>query len=141
MKTAIKYFSFPYKTHVLIFSVFMLILPVLILSNLEISAVLKLEASLLRLLFLIPTLIATIGLVYCTIGYHFQILRGDELKLRIHLEALNIAFTTTLVFFFIFIFLLLNFAPDLLISIIFISSIILIISYLIALQIVKVKYQ
>ena len=84
---------------------------------------------------------ATIGFIYCTIGYHFEILRGDELKLRIHLEALNIAFTTTLVFLFALIFVFLNFIPTMLNYILIILAVAGIISYVIGAELVKEKYQ
>jgi ABC-type thiamin/hydroxymethylpyrimidine transport system permease subunit len=82
-----------------------------------------------------------LGFIYCTLGYHFQILRGDELKLRIHLESLNAAFTTTLVAFFILIFVFINFSPKMLNWILLILSVILICSYLLATQFIRDKYQ
>ncbi len=109
MKNQLKNFSFPYKTAILIFSTVMIFTPLIILSIIGTNNILDINPIVGRLILLIPSLFAAIGFIYCTLGYHFQIMRGDELKLRIHLEALNIAFTTSLVFLFALIFVFLNF--------------------------------
>jgi len=111
MKAQLKKFSFPYKTAILIFSTVMIFTPLIILSIIGTNNILDINPIVGRLILLIPSLFAAIGFIYCTLGYHFQILRGDELKLRIHLEALNIAFTTSLVFLFALIFVFINFFP------------------------------
>ncbi len=109
MKAQLKKFSFPYKTGVLIFSAVMIFSPLVIFTIIGIDNITEINPIVGRLILLIPSLFASIGFIYCTLGYHFQIMRGDELKLRIHLEALNIAFTTSLVFLFALIFVFLNF--------------------------------
>ncbi len=106
-----KNFTFPYKSIVLIFSTVMIFLPVFIVGPFGYQIINSGHLVLLKLLILVPSFLAAIGFIYCTLGYHFQILRGDELKLRIHLEALNIAFTTSLVFLFALIFVFINFFP------------------------------
>ncbi len=111
MKTQLKKFTFPYKTGILIFSTVMIFTPLIILSIIGPKNILYISPIAARLILFVPPLLAAIGFIYCTLGYHFQILRGDELKLRIHLEALNIAFTTMLVFLFALIFIFLNFFP------------------------------
>jgi hypothetical protein len=134
-------FNFPYKTGVLFFSAFMIFLPVLILGSWGYQIINSGKRELLRVIILIPSLLAAIGFIYCTLGYHFQIMRGDELKLRIHLEALNIAFTTSLVFLFALIFVFLNFNPSLLNYLIIILAIIAIVAYIIGVEVVKRKYR
>jgi hypothetical protein len=136
-----KNFSFPHKTSVLILSTVMIFSPMIILSFIGFKNVTKINPILGRMILLIPSLLASLGFIYCTLGYHFQILRGDELKLRIHLEALNIAFTTSLVFLFALIFIFLNFNPALLQYLIIILAIIAIIAYIIAVEVVKGKYR
>ncbi len=141
MKNFIRNFSFPYKTGILILSTLILFIPVIFIGMLGPDKVITLSARLIRLLFLIPTFIAMLGFIYCTLGYHFQILRGDELKLRIHFESLNISFTSMLVSFFILIFVFINFAPVMLNWILVFLAVIGIVSYLLAAQFVKEKYQ
>jgi len=141
MKNILKKFSFPYKTGVLIFSAVMIFLPIILINVLDPINIIETKPFLFRLILLIPSLLATIGFIYCTIGYHFEILRGDELKLKIHLESLNIAFTTTLVFLFVLIFVFLNFAPTLLNYILIILTVIAIIAYVLGAEFVKEKYQ
>ncbi|MBS4033399.1 MAG: hypothetical protein KGZ85_02945 [Ignavibacterium sp.] len=136
-----KNFSFPYKSVILIFSVFMIFLPVFFIGSLSVDQITTSNPGNLRLLLTVSTLSAAIGFIYCTLGYHFQILRGDELKLRIHLEALNISFTTTLVFLFALIFVFLNFNPTLLNYLIIILAIIAIIAYIIGVELVKRNYR
>jgi hypothetical protein len=92
-------------------------------------------------LLIVSTFISAIGFIYCTLGYHFKIINGDELKFRIHLEALNIAFTTALVFLFALIFIFINFQPTWLNYLIIIIAIIAIIAYVIGVEIVKRKYR
>jgi hypothetical protein len=141
MKDQIKKFSFPYKPGILIFSAVMIFSPMIILNIIGFKNVTEINPILGRLIFLIPSLFAATGFIYCTLGYHFQILKGDELKLRIHLEALNIAFTTTLVFLFTLIFVFLNFYPTMLNYLIIILAVVAIVAYVIGIKFVKEKYQ
>lgn len=136
-----KNFSFPYKSAVLIFSAVILFLPLIFVGSLSVEQITNSNPKNLRLILIISTLISAIGFIYCTLGYHFQILRGDELKLRIHLEALNIAFTTSLVLLFALIFVFLNFNPILLNYLIVILAVIMIIAYIVGIEIVKRKYR
>lgn len=140
-----KNFSFPYKTGFLIFSAIMMFLPVFIFGFFDPKILTESDQEshkiILRLIWGIPSLLAAIGFIYCTLGYHFQILRGDELKLRIHLEALNISFTTSLVFLFALIFVFVNFNPTLLNYLIIILAVIAIIAYIIGVEVVKRKYR
>ncbi|MBM4171316.1 MAG: hypothetical protein FJ214_05540 [Ignavibacteria bacterium] len=141
MQRIIINFSFPYKTTVLIFSAVLIFLPIILIEFIDAKSLIDEEPFLFRSILLIPTFIAMLGFIYCTLGYHFQILRGDELKLRIHLESLNITFTTTLISMFILIFMFLNFSPTLLNYILVILSVIAIISYVVGIEIVKEKYK
>jgi len=141
MKNYLKNFSFPYKTSILIFSAVMIFLPVILINVLDIKNIIETKPFLFTLILLIPSLLATVGFIYCTLGYHFQIMRGDELKLKIHLESLNIAFTTTLVFLFTLIFVFLNFAPLMLNYILVILAVIAIIAYVLGAEFVKEKYK
>ena len=144
MKNKLAKFSFPYKTIILIFSTFLLFTPVIInaiLVSMNPQIILNMPRWVGRLTLLVSTFISMIGLIYCTLGYHFQVLRGDELNLRIHLEALNIAFTTTLVSFFILIFAFINFAPTMLNWILAILAVIGIVTYVLAIQFIREKYQ
>lgn len=136
-----KNFSYPYKSAVLFFSALMIFLPVLILGPFGYQIINSGNRVLLKLIVLIPSLFAALGFIYCTLGYHFQIIKGDELKFRIHLEALNIAFTTSLVFLFTLIFVFLNFNPTLLNYLIIILAIVAILAYTIGIEIVKRKYR
>ena len=136
-----KNFSFPYKSAVLIFSAAMIFLPVFILGSYGHQIISSGNTYILKMLLLIPSFLAMLGFIYCTLGYHFQIMNGDELKLRIHLEALNIAFTTSLVFLFALIFVFLNFNPTLLNYLIIILVIVSIVAYIIGIEIVKSKYR
>lgn len=141
MKKQISNFSFPHKTGILIFSAIMIFSPIIILNIIGFKNVTEINPLLGRLIFLIPSLFAAIGFIYCTLGYHFQILRGDELKLRIHLEALNIAFTTSLVFLFALIFVFLTFNPTLLNYLIILLALVSIVAYVIGVEAVKRKYR
>ncbi|NJD22876.1 MAG: hypothetical protein FIA82_09450, partial [Melioribacter sp.] len=136
MKNILKNFPFPYKTGILIFSAVMIFLPIILINIFDSKNIIETKPYLFRLILLIPSLIATIGFIYCTLGYHFQILRGDELKLKIHLESLNIAFTTALVFLFILIFVFLNFAPSMLNYMLVILAVIAIIAYVLGAEFV-----
>lgn len=140
-----KNFSFPYKSAVLIFSAFMIFLPVFILGPFSRKIITESNQEsheiILKLNFGIPSLLATVGFIYCTLGYHFKILRGDELKLRIHLEALNIAFTTSLVFLFALIFIFINFIPTQLNYLLIYLTVIGILAYMVGVEIVKRKYR
>lgn len=136
-----KNFTYPYKSLVLIFSTVMIFLPVFILGSFGHQIIASGDTYLLRMSLLIPSFLAMVGFIYCTLGYHFQIMKGDELKLRIHLEALDIAFTTSLVFLFALIFVFLNFIPTLLNYLIIILAIIVIVAYIIGVEVVKGKYR
>lgn len=141
MKNILKNFLFPYKTSILIFSAVMIFLPIVLQYFLDFRNIIDTNPEIFRLILLIPSFFASIGFIYCTLGYHFQILRGDELKLKIHLESLNIAFTTTLVFLFALIFVFLNFAPIMLNYILVILGVIAIIAYVLGAEFVKEKYE
>src|SRR5574338_287992 len=132
-----KNFSYPYKSTILLFSALMIFLPVFILGPFGYQIISSGNLVLLKLIILIPSFLAAIGFIYCTLGYHFQIIKGDELKFRIHLEALNIAFTTSLVFLFALIFVFLNFNPALLNYLIIILAIVAILAYIIGVEVVK----
>jgi hypothetical protein len=135
-----KNFIYPYKSAVLIFSAAILFLPLIFVGSLSVEQITNSNPNYLRLTLIISTLISAIGFIYCTLGYHYNIVRGDELKFRIHLEALNIAFTTSLVFLFALIFVFLNFNPTLLNYLIIIIAIIAIVAYIIGVELVKRKY-
>ena len=141
MKNILKNFSFPYKTSILIFSALMIFLPIVLQNFLDFKNIIETKPEIFRLILLIPSLFASMGFIYCTLGYHFQILRGDELKLKIHLESLNIAFTTTLVFLFALIFVFLNFAPIMLNYVLVILAVIAIIAYALGAEFAKKKYE
>lgn len=140
-----KNFSFPYKSAILIFSSAMIFLPIFFLGSFGPKIITESNQDshkiILRLILGIPSLLSAIGFIYCTLGYHFQILRGDELKLRIHLEALNISFTTALVFLFALIFVFLNFYPTMLNYLIIILAVVAIMAYVIGIEFVKEKYK
>jgi len=139
MKKVFKNFSFPYTNITLAFSAIMIFLPIFISPIFD--RYLFTNPSLFKMIFLIPSLVATIGFVYCTLGYHIKIIRGDELKYRIHLEALHVAFTSTLITLFIMIFIFLNFFPKMFNWILVILVVVAIIVYVLAVEIIKVKYQ
>jgi uncharacterized membrane-anchored protein len=94
-----------------------------------------------KLILLIPSLLAAMGFIYCTLGFHFKTKRGDELKYRIHLESLEYSFTAMLVFFFVFVFIFLNFAPTMLNYILVILTVVGILGYVIGMEFVKEKYE
>ena len=137
MKIFSNKFAFPYKVPVLYSSVIILLIPLFLLPQF----VFKISFLLQKIILITSSFISLLGFIYCAIGFHFQTIRGDELKLRIHLESLNVAFTTALVSFFIMIFIFLNFYPTMLNWILVILSIVGIISYLLATQFIKEKYQ
>lgn len=141
MKNQLKNFSFPYKTGILIFSTVMIFTPLIALSIIGTKNILYISPITGRLIIFIPTLFAAIGFIYCTLGYHFQILRGDELKLRIHLEALNISFTTMLVLMFGLIFVFINFFPNQLNYLLIYLAVIGIIAYELGVIFVSRKYR
>ena len=141
MLSSIKNFPFPHKGKIIVASTLFLFAPLLLLQIIIEAIGLDKSTAIIRPLFMISSLFACLGFIYCSIGYHFQILRGDELKLRIHLESLNIAFTTMLVFLFLLIFAFLNFAPTMLNYILGILTIIGIVAYLLAVEFIKDKYQ
>ncbi|MFZ1518802.1 MAG: hypothetical protein WAU11_08510 [Ignavibacteriaceae bacterium] len=136
-----KNFTYPHKSGILIFSAFMIFLPVFILGPFGYQIINSGNRVLLKLIILVPSLLATLGFIYCTLGYHFQIMKGDELKFRIHLEALNIAFTTSLIFLFALIFVFLNLNPALLNYLIIILALIAIVAYVFGIEAVKGKYR
>ena len=141
MKNIFKDFSFPFTNLALILSGIMIFLPIILMNILDAKSIIDNQPQLFRLIILIPSLLATIGFVYCTLGYHIKTARGDELKFRIHLESLHVAFTSTLISLFIFIFIFLNFDPEMLNWLLVIVAIIAILSYLIASGFIKDKYQ
>ncbi|MFA5806044.1 MAG: hypothetical protein WC879_15510 [Melioribacteraceae bacterium] len=141
MKNILKNFSFPHKGKILIASTIFLFAPMFLLQIIIASVGLEKSGAITRPLFLVSSLLACVGFIYCSIGYHFQIMQGDELKLKIHLESLNIAFTTTLVFLFALIFVFLNFAPTMLNYILVILAVIAIIAYVLGAEFVKEKYE
>lgn len=141
MKKLLKNFSFPYTTQILAFSGLMIFLPILLINTLDTITIIDTQPHVFKLILGVPTLLATLGFVYCTLGYHFKTLRGDELKLRIHLESLNVAFTTVIVFLFVLIFVFINFYPKMLNWILVILAVVAIVSYLLATQFIKEKYQ
>ncbi|MDP2365963.1 MAG: hypothetical protein Q8M94_19600 [Ignavibacteria bacterium] len=145
MKNLSKNFTFPYKTGILILSAVMIFLPIFILGPFGHKIITETNQDshkfILRVIIGIPTFLSAIGFIYCTLGYHFQILRGDELKLRIHLEALNISFTTMLVIMFGLIFVFINFNPTQLNYLLIYLSVIGIIAYVVGVEIVKRKYR
>lgn len=142
MKNVLKNFSsFPHKGKILAASTISLLAPTISLPIIIESVGLEKSMAITSPLILVSSLLACVGFIYSSIGYHFQILRGDELKLRIHLESLNAAFTTSLVFLFILIFVFLNFAPTMLKYILVILAIVGIIAYILAVEFIKEKYQ
>lgn len=141
MKTVLKNFSFPYKTPILILSPIVLFVPTFVIAMLPIEQIIQLPGYVHRGTLFLSTFLWTLGFIYYILGYHFQILRGDELKFKIHLESLNVAFTTTLVFLFILIFVFVNFAPTMLSYILVILAVVGIVAYLLAAEFVKEKYQ
>lgn len=136
-----KNFTYPYKSLVLIFSTAILFFPLIYIGSLSFEHITSSNPIILRLILIVSTLISAIGFIYCTLGYHFQILRGDELKLRIHLEALNIAFTTSLVVLFALIFVFLNFYPTQLNYLLIYLAVIGIIAYELGVIFVNRKYR
>lgn len=119
----------------------MIFAPLIALSIIGTKNILYISPITGRLIIFIPTLFAAIGFIYCTLGYHFQILRGDELKLRIHLEALNISFTTMLVLMFGLIFVFINFFPNQLNYLLIYLAVIGIIAYELGVIFVSRKYR
>ncbi len=140
MNAKLKSFSFPFLTPVLIVSVLLLFGLLLISVAFGPNFAMNYK-DIFRLVLRISTLLSTLGFSYCVIGYHFKILRGDELKLRIHFEALNISFTTSIVSLFIIIFIGIIFWPKMLNWTLIFLAVIAIISYLISVEFIKEKYQ
>ena len=140
MKAKLKSFSFPFLTPVLIVSVLLLfgflLIPIAFGPNFAMN-----YKYIFRLALRISTLLSTLGFIYSAIGYHFKILRGDELKLRIHFEALNISFTTSIVSLFIIIFIGINFWPKMLNWTLIFLAVIAIITYVISVEFIKDKYR
>ncbi|MCF8242575.1 MAG: hypothetical protein K9J16_14450 [Melioribacteraceae bacterium] len=141
MKKAISNFSFPYFNVVLIFSTVMIFTPILYPLIMDVPESLDTNPEIFSTTLLITSLLAAIGFIYCILGFHFKITRGDELKYKIHLEALNVSFTSTLVLLFILIFIFVNFAPTMLNWIMLILGIEAIVVYLVSSEILKEKYQ
>jgi uncharacterized membrane-anchored protein len=119
----------------------MIFLPLIIINLFDIKNLIDARPYFFKLILLIPSLLAALGFIYCTLGYHYKTKRGDELKFRIHLESLEFAFTTTLVFFFVFVFIFLNFAPTMLNYILLILAVVGIVAYVIEMEFVKEKYE
>lgn len=140
MNTKKNKFTFPFTSAILITSLILLFLPFILLNFFDFKLI-ESNPFILKLIMLLLTLLSTVGFIYCTLGFHFKIIKGDELKFRIHLEALNIAFTTSLVFLFALIFVFLNFNPTLLNYLIIILAVISIVAYIIGIEIVKRKYR
>ena len=140
MKQKFKKFSFPFITPILVISTLVLFSFLLIPLIFAPDGIVH-NRDLLRLSLFLTTLLSAIGFIYCSVGYHFKLLRGDELKLRIHFESLNVAFTSTLVSFFILIFIGVNYWPKMLNWILGILVVIGIIVYLLASIFIKEKYQ
>lgn len=139
----IKNFTFPYTNAVLIFSALMIFLPLItmdVLMNISLTLITN-NPRILRLILFISTLFAIIGFIYCILGFHIKTIRGDELKLKIHLESLNVAFTVSLISLFILIFIFINFSPAMLNWLLVFIAIITIVSYLIGMEFIKQKYQ
>ena len=141
MKNVLKNFSFPHKGMILAASTISLLAPMFLVQIIIASVGLEKSVVITKPLLLISSLLACVSFIYCSIGYHFQILRGDELKLKIHLESLNVAFTTTLVFLFILIFVFVNFSPTMLNYILVILVVVGIVTYLLGTEFIKEKYQ
>ncbi|MGE5410623.1 MAG: hypothetical protein ACM3MI_06660 [Clostridiales bacterium] len=141
MSKSLKHFSFPFTTAILILSAVMIFLPTIIVSFLGADAIIKIPVTLSKMTLLFSSLFAALGFIYCTLGYHVKIARGDELKFRIHLESLHVTFTSTLVSLFILIFVFINFSPMMLNWILVLLSIIAIITYLIASLLIQDRYQ
>jgi hypothetical protein len=136
-----KNLSYPYKSAVLIFSVTILFLPLIFVGSLSVEQITNSNPNYLRLILIISTLISVVGFIYCTLGLHFQIIKGDELKLRIHLEALNISFTSMLILMFGLIFLFINFFPYQLNYLLIYLAVFGILTYVLGIEIVKRKYR
>jgi amino acid transporter len=103
--------------------------------------IIRIPVTLSKRVLLFSSLFAALGFIYCTLGYHVKIERGDELKFKIHLESLHVTFTSTLVSLFVLIFIFINFSPMMLNWILVILTIIAIITYLIASLLIQDKYQ
>ncbi len=141
MKRLLKNFSFPFVTQILVFSTIMIFLPLILINVIDSKKIIDTQPYIFKLILLIPSFFASLGFIYCILGFHFKTKRGDELKYRIHLETLEVAFTTILVFFFIFVFIFLNFAPTMLNYILIILTIVGILAYIIAIEFIKEKYE
>jgi hypothetical protein len=141
MLKSLKHFSFPFTTAILVFSAAMIFLPTIIVSFLGADEIIRIPVTLSKRVLLFSSLFAALGFIYCTLGYHVKIERGDELKFKIHLESLHVTFTSTLVSLFVLIFIFINFSPMMLNWILVILTIIAIITYLIASLLIQDKYQ
>ena len=141
MKNVLNNFSFPCTKQILIFSTIMIFLPLVVLSLIDAKKMIDSSPYFFKLILLIPSLLAAMGFIYCTLGFHFKTKRGDELKYRIHLESLEYSFTAMLVCFFVFVFIFLNFAPSMLNYLLVILTVVGILAYLIGMEFVKEKYE
>lgn len=141
MEKRLSKFSFPYTNHLLIFSAVMIFLPVILLNVLNTKNIIDTQPLLFKLILMIPTLFAALGFVYCMLGLHFKLLRGDEQRLKIHFQSLHITFTATIISLFVLIFVFINFAPLMLNWIMVILAVVAIISYLLASLILQDKYK
>lgn len=141
MKRFFKNFTFPFVTQILVFSAIMIFLPLILVNLIDSKKIIDTQPYIFKLILLIPSFFASLGFIYCILGFHFKTKRGDELKYRIHLESLEFAFTTTLVFFFIFVFIFLNFVPTMLNYILIILAVVGIVAYVIGIEFIKEKYE
>lgn len=141
MKKRLSNFSFPYTNQLMAFSAVMIFLPLILLNVLNTKNIIDTQPFLFKMILLIPTLFAALGFIYCILGLHFRLLRGDEIKLKIHFRSLHITFTATFISLFVFIFIFINFAPRMLNWIMVILAAIAIISYLVASLILQDKYK
>lgn len=140
MKVKFKDFSYPYSNIVMVSSAIILFGSLFIIPIFDADIVIK-SRHFLKYFLLGITLISMLGFIYSTLAFHYKTKKGDELKFRIHLESLNIAFTSSLVSLFALIFIMVNFWPVGLNYILIFIAVIGIISYVIAVELIKEKYQ
>ena len=141
MEKKLSDYSFPYTNHIMAFSAVMIFLPVILINVLNTKSIIDTRPFLFKMILFIPTLFAALGFIYCILGLHFKLLRGDEIKLKIHFRALHITFTATIISLFVLIVIFLNFAPQMLNWILVILAIAAIISYLVASLILQDKFK
>jgi hypothetical protein len=141
MEKKLSNYSFPYTNQIMTFSAVMIFLPIILINAFDTKNIIDTQPFLFKMILFIPTLFAMLGFIYCILGLHFNLLRGDEIKLKIHFRALHITFTATIISLFVLIVLFLNFAPRMLNWIMVILAVVAIISYLFASLILKDKYK